>query len=692
MTTLLRSAFARVVALLLVAGPLGAATPAPERFPLDHYLTNLAEQQWSARATQMAAIKTPAEAQARGSYIRAEFLKAIGGLPDQRGTLNARVTGRFERKGYRVENIIYESLPGCFVTANLYIPTTGPGPFPAVLGAAGHATVEGKANDAYQKAWILMAQNGHVVLAYDPPAQGERFELLDPKTGVVTSGSHISPGLQCLLTGKTSTRYFLWDGIRGFDYLLTRPEVDPKRIAASGNSGGGTQSAFLAVVEPRLAAAAPSCYWTSWPALWSPAGPQDSEQVLPGFIKAGLDFSDLAIAFAPKPIIMLTATRDMFPVQGARDMHAEAKRVFGLLGAAPQAGYFEYDDGHGWSQPRREAATAWFNQWFYGRKEPVKEPAIEAEKLETLRATVTGHVLTSLPQPKTLQKLNQDVAEALYPKRTLSGVTDAGKARATITARLAVPAAAPASARSLWRTLGADYSIETLAIASEPGVEVRTEVFVPTARPGPAKPAVIIARDDASPIDPETDAEVAAWRKAGYVVLIAQLRGLQNAPEKKAYYTTNYRTSMRAVLLGKTLAGMRTRDLLAVFDYASTRPEIAAGKITIVGRGNMGAIAQYAAALEPKISKVIASETLVSYMDVVRAPRCPENFVDIIVPSVLVDFDLPDVAGAAGPGRIVLVNPVSAAGGITTAAAQTLYGAGVKVLASAGPITPELVK
>lgn len=325
-----------LLAFLLAAVATGAAAvpPAPgaEAYPLEKYLGAIVEGHWRARQEELARIRTPEDVRRRADLARAEFLRAIGGLPAERMPLRARVTGMLERPGYRVEKVIYESLPGVCVTANLYVPTTGPGPFPAVLGTAGHAMPEGKASPVYQSAFIALARQGYVVLAYDPPAQGERWELRDPATGEMRSLGHISPGLQCLLTGDTSARYFMWDGIRGFDYLLTRPEVDPRRVAAAGNSGGGTQSAFLGLCEPRLAAIASSCYWTDWPHLWRAGGPQDSEQVLPGWIRAGLDFADLALGFAPKPIMMLTATKDSFPVAGARVAHAEARRLLPCSG------------------------------------------------------------------------------------------------------------------------------------------------------------------------------------------------------------------------------------------------------------------------------------------------------------------------------------------------------------------------
>ena len=134
----------------------------------------------------------------------------MGGLPAEKTPLNARTTGGFSRAGYRVEHVVFESLPGFRVTANLYVPLEGTGPVPG--GARhGRATRDiGKANPTYQTVWISLARRGYVVLAYDPPGQGERFEYLDQATGKSRLGAgvpeHIQAGMQCLLTGTTIAR------------------------------------------------------------------------------------------------------------------------------------------------------------------------------------------------------------------------------------------------------------------------------------------------------------------------------------------------------------------------------------------------------------------------------------------------------------------------------------------------------
>ena len=670
--------------------PAAATPPPPEvasadradRYALEHYLTDIAEEHWSARRTKLANLKSAADVTARASYIRAEFIKAIGGFPETRTPLNARITGTLVRDGYKIEKLIYESLPGFFVTANVYVPTSTPGPFPAILGTSGHAAV-GKALPAYQTAFIALAKRGHLVLAYDPPVQGERMEYLKSPTGKPRALGHITPGLQCLLTGGSVARYFLWDGMRAVDYLLTRSDVDPKRLGAAGNSGGGTQSAFLGVVEPRLAAVAPSCYWTSWENLWPlPAsGRQDSEQVVPNFIQNGLGFSDLAIAFAPKPILMLTATRDFFPVEGARDSHEQAKPAFALLGAADKLGYFEHDDAHGWSQPRREATCRWFDQWFFGRNDPVTEPAdIKPEDAATLQCTTTGDVVTDL-QSKTVQMLNQDLAERLLAKRTIKQADNASHAREIVAARLGMKLQRSApTATVVQRGPLSGYAHEKIALVPEIGINLEVDLFLPP-RPAKSRGAVILARERTGVDEPALDLEAKAWVDAGHVVAITPLRGTLVMPEKAdGFWQERYRTAMRAILIGKTMPGMRVQDLLAIYDYVSSRPELGEG-VVVVGRRNLGVVALYAAALEPKISRVVLDQSLLSYMEIVRAKQYPETVSDLIVPGVLLDFDLPDLADLAGAGRVVLANPLSAAGTpVPLAAATAAFGKNARVV------------
>ena len=617
----------RILLLSFAAATL-LAQPVPDGM-VDRYLTGIAEKQLAARQSAIARLRTPADVQARREYIRQKLLQEIGGLP-ARSPLNARVTGTLDRGAYRIEKLIYESLPHYYVTANVYVPAGGQAPYPAVVGTAGHS-LDGKAEPVYQRVWISLARRGFVVVAFDPPGQGERFEYLDPDTGKSRlpgggTGEHIMAGIQCLLTGTNIARYFIWDGMRAVDYLLTRPDVDPRRIAVAGNSGGGTQSSYLAALEDRLAVAAPSCYLTAWQKLWADPGPQDAEQNLAGFLKDGLDFPDFLLAFAPKPIQMSTATRDFFPIAGARDTYAEARSVFSRIGAAGHVGYFEFDDTHGWSKPRREATYQWLTRWMQDRPDDgVEAPDLEMSLPKELQSTPTGQVSTAFSGAATVQSLNAALAEELYSKRGAAS----GKDLATLVrARLGVATergAPPATLR------GGVVEFET-----EPGITLRATILEP---PGGAarKPAVLHIGAAAKP-NPDS------------IVLAVEPRGWNDPAAPRSGYSKPYQTAMRALLVGKTMAGMQTGDLLRAFDYLASRPDVDPKRISIAGKGTGAVLALYAGILEPRIAKVSCEDLPPSYMELVRMKMHP-GLMDLIVPGVLLDFDIPDVVAALG-GRL----------------------------------------
>jgi hypothetical protein len=151
-----------------------------------------------------------------------------------------------------------------------------------VLYVLGHA-VAGKHHEGYQEIFQTLVQAGLVVLALDPLGQGERLGYYDARRRRATIGGgtseHEYAGIQCLPLGDCITRYFVHDAMRGVDYLLTRPEVDSKRIGFTGESGGGLHTGMMMMADPRIAAAAPALYITSHRAyLWAGGG-RDAEQV-----------------------------------------------------------------------------------------------------------------------------------------------------------------------------------------------------------------------------------------------------------------------------------------------------------------------------------------------------------------------------------------------------------------------------
>ncbi len=263
------------------------------------YLMQEAQKAFDRRDAEYEKLKTPEQLAAYQQRMRQFFVTKLGGFPE-RTPLNPQVVAKEDRDGYRIEKIIFESQPKHFVTAVLYLPEAEP-PYPGVLVPCGHS-YNGKAADPYQRASILLAKNGMAALCYDPIDQGERFQLLDAdgKPLAATTKGHTMLGVGSILVGRNTATYRIWDGMRGIDYLQSRPEVDPERIGCTGNSGGGTLTSYLMALDQRIKCAAPSCYLTSFRRLMETIGPQDAEQNIHAQIAYRMGHADYILMRGPE--------------------------------------------------------------------------------------------------------------------------------------------------------------------------------------------------------------------------------------------------------------------------------------------------------------------------------------------------------------------------------------------------------
>src|SRR5215471_12980777 len=187
---------------------------------LPAYLRAQANALLDERELKVSKISTLADLKARQQYVRERLRSYLGDLPE-RTPLNPRVIGTLDRGDYRIEKIIFESRPGFYVTANLYLPKTGSPPYPAILYPLGHER-GAKAHQAWQRTLASLARRGFVGLAWDPVGQGERVQMYDEdwrdsKVQASTT-EHTILGAQCLLTGAHIAQYTIWDGIRALDY------------------------------------------------------------------------------------------------------------------------------------------------------------------------------------------------------------------------------------------------------------------------------------------------------------------------------------------------------------------------------------------------------------------------------------------------------------------------------------------
>ena len=594
---------------------------------------------------------TAADARNRRTYVRERMIRALGGFPE-RTPLNARTTGVIDHAEYRIEKIIFESQPRFYVTANLYIPKGGRGPFPAILFPLGHE--EGaKAHGTWQQLLVTFARKGYVCLAWDTLGQGERVQLYDEDfeaSKVIRSTTeHTMLGTQTLLIGESLARYTVWDGIRALDYLVSRPEVDPKRIGCTGNSGGGTHTAYLSALDDRIQVAAPSCYITSWRRLLKTIGPQDAEQCIPPWIADGLDHADFIHAFAPKPYLILSAVRDFFSISGARETFAEAERVYGLLGAPGSIAMTEADDGHGYSKPRRLAAYRWFDRWLKGVNEETIEAPVNPRLEDDLRATNTGQVQTSLGG-ETVFSLN--LARARSFQRTVP-------APGTVKRLTGYERTGGAPAVKPFGVLPRDgYRIEKLVYQSEPGIEIPALLFIPEGGAG-KRAAVVYAHGRGKAYDLSG---IESLVRQDLIVLSIDARGLgelrstsdDNGSDWPRYFG-DFTSAMTGFLTGSTLTGGRARDISRAVDLLAVRPEADPGRIFGAAREGAGVAMLHAAALDARLQRVALEQTLESYQSVVEH-RLHRGIFEHVVPGVLRHYDLPGLAQMMSSRPLVLVD------------------------------------
>lgn len=620
---------------------------------LPPYMIEQARKQLAARPR----IATAAEVKARAQKVREQILKNIGGLPEKT-PLNARTVGVVDRPNYRIEKIIFESQPKFYVTANLYLPKNGTGPLPAILFPLGHE--EGaKAHEAWQYVLGSLATKGFVALAWDPVGQGERVQFYDPDLRrsrlMQSTREHTMLGAQALLVGDNLARYTIHDGLRALDYLVSRKEVDPKRVGVTGNSGGGTHTAYLAALDDRLQVAAPSCYITSWDKLMSLLGPQDAEQNLPPWLSAGLDFPDFIYAFSLKPYLILSAVRDFFPIGGARATFAEARRVYDSLGVAGKISMVEADDGHGYTLPRRLAAYQWFSKWLKGADDDGKEPAIQLATEAELQCTPSGQVSTSLGG-ETVFTLNQKrlgkpgVTNVIAEARRLTGYTYDAK---------------PPAVTGYGTLMKDGYRIEKLVYESEPGILIPAVLAVPDKLSGKGEAVVYVDGRGKSAVA----TRLADWMKEGTPVMAIDLRAFGETRERResARYTDDWfgdaSDAFSAMLLGKTLVGMRALDIAKAVDVLTARTDLHVNSVRALGveRGSVATL--YAAAFDDRIRSVELERMLVSYRSAVEN-RIHRGVLEDVVPGVLRHFDLPDLVKALGSKVARVSEPVDAMGEI----------------------------
>ncbi|MEO7144000.1 MAG: acetylxylan esterase [Bryobacteraceae bacterium] len=586
-----------------------------------HWMDGIAQQQLSHRDTKIAAIHSTDDAERRRVAVRAKILELMGGLPDYQGPLNPHITGKIGADGYTIDKLYFESLPRFFVTANLYKPKPliRGEHYPGILIPLGHWD-EGKSVE--QRIAANLAMKGFVVLVYDPMGQGERLQAFDARAGKSLAGGsteqHILAGAQSLLTGGSFARYRLWDATRALDYLASLPEVDAKHLGATGCSGGGTLTTYIAALDPRIQVAAVSCYLNSYKLLFSgPVG--DSEQSLPSFISSGLDETDYVELFAPKPLLMTSTEKDFFTPAAARIVYDEARGWYRIYNAGDRIKWVIGPGGHGTPLVVREAIYDWMIHWLKNGHGSSKELPVEFFPDYEFRATSTGQVSTSL-QSRDIQEVIRDEFE--HRKQHGSGE----ELRAELM-RLIHPAPPRVVKQS------EDHSI---LFETDPGLKLTARLLVPPATG--THPGVVV-------VQTELKASATALDRLdhGEAVLILVPRGLPF--QDGGRLSGDWLANTRDALIGRNLPADRAHDILCGVDLLAQRPDVDISHLEIVANGVPGIWALLAADVDPRIKSVSLTNTPASLRAAFDDPLS-RNLHSAVIPGFALKWDLSDLPPA----------------------------------------------
>ena len=607
---------------------------------------------------QRAGVQTLEELQSYNAAMKQVFLDAIGGKIETDAPLNAKVTGKLDMGDYTIESIIFNSRPQTYVTASLYMPKDIELPGPAVLFVCGHAP-SGRMDEDYQRVCYTLVKAGLIVFAMDPMGQGERGDFYDPETGTYlinrTTPDHDACGVPAVATGRMLQRYFLCDEMRAVDYMLTRPEIDPKRIGVTGNSGGGTQTTVMMAMDDRIAAAAPGTFVTSRREYMQWGQAQDSEQIWPGIADKGFDHVNPFMIFAPRPAAILAVKYDFFPIEGTRETFREAQRIYGLYGRKEQVRLYEDEYTHSYTPKLAVCAAEFFSEIFLGRKVTVDNRHFEPLPEEKMYATRTGNIKGEIADARLVPQEVAEYAEELRKARmALPEAERKARAKAWLTERVMfhrTPVDFNArifpkdACAQIDGYMGTSVSWWTQKRLFSYGVMIKQEKYDSVMN----LPTVLAVWEDGSKKISEHEAWIRQQCEAGKQVFVLDVPGVGAIEQRnmtlgatyKGAYGTLYTLCGNLMYMGDSCAAMRTYDVLRTIEMLGAEFGVPEEAITLYCEGPSGIYGVMAAFLNEKVGAWYGEGLLdsVERQYIHQEVFQYDNSLTLLVPGMLRYFD-----------------------------------------------------
>jgi cephalosporin-C deacetylase-like acetyl esterase len=591
--------------------------------------------------------------EARRPELRQQYFEMLGLWPlPERTPLSAQITGSIERaEGFRVEKLHFQSRPHLYVTGDLYLPKDAkPGAkLPAVLYVCGHS---GRGRDgnktAFQHHGMWFATHGYVCLIIDSLQLGE--------IAGIHHGTYRYNRWWWQARGYTPSAVECWNGVRALDYLQSRPEVDPDRLAVTGISGGGAASFWIAAADERVKVAVPVSGMDD-------LGDYVGEAIINGHCDCMFlintfqwPWTYIAALVAPRPLLFENSGHDpIFPMSGNDRVRARLEKLYGFytnrteqlfdIGITP--------GGHNDNPELRLMAYRWINWHLQGSNAPVTEPELPA---------IEGKQLRAFPNALPPDEVNSRIDELFVPMATNALPRTAEEFQGWRKDRLAE------LRRMVFRPLPEEFEPKAAldlgrkaqagSLTTAPGITTYWNYFPAASGQSKAKRwLAVLGPDDSLEARPEWLARLAG----GAPVLLIAPRGTGPTRwQDPAPYTIQ----RSLALLGRTVDGGRVEDVLAVAAHALRGKSSV--KWTVTGRGQAGVIAAYAALFEPRLGEIVAVDPPASHRE---GP---------IFLNVLRVLDVPDALGMLAPRPLTICTAQDRAF-VRTASIYTVAGGVLRI-------------
>ncbi len=587
-------------------------------------------------------VRTAADWDSQRPVLRQQLAWMLGLDPlPARTPLDAEITGVLERPAYRIEKLVFQSLPGLYVTANFYLPKNRTGAVPCILYLCGHMPHPLGAKTQYQDRYLWYPAHGFACLVVDPLEFGEVPGL--------HRGTHNLNLWHWLSLGYTPAGVEVWNAMRAIDWIETRAEVNCRRVGVTGISGGGVMTWFLTALDDRVTACAPSCstYTIASQVAHGLVSGQCDCTFYPNTFM--LDFPVAAALIAPRPLLITNGRRDsIFPPEGYHEVFRRAKRIYnlyaGVAGTGDRIREVDANVNHTDTPLMLSEARHWMQRWLNDDSAPL--PSGRSNGTISIETPEDLACLNGLP-PHAVNFCIHDRFVGAASTAKPDSAESWQKRRAELLAQLKekvfhwfpkepIPyATRTVDNRGAYIPNFAHFA-ERL-FETEEGAPVRALVFKPRALVSNPPLLIVVKGAEDCVSFPDTDELLPLLRSTSVIVLYPRFTEQVMGPPE-------FRDIERiAAMTGRTVAALQVWDVMRTVRWVLEEQPLAPASVSLYGRGEAGIVGIYAALFEQVIGHVILRDPPASHW---QKPA---------LLTVLRLTDIPEVAGALAPRKLTVL-------------------------------------